>query len=151
MWLAGTRAPTRCGRNPDNSRTSKKLPTLYAVPCGAREAQKAPSLEKILHQKLNKKEKQNAFAGQAPATETTAAEGSQCLIPWAMVGVIGLPHSLQDDIHHPRTSSAMRGSQGIPEIGDRLRSSKTLDTSLTRVTNQLASMTQSTLASRRSL
>jgi hypothetical protein len=44
----------------------------------------------------------------------------------------------------------MRGSWGIPEIGDILRSSRTLDTSLTRVANQLVSTTRSTSASRRS-
>jgi hypothetical protein len=37
MWLAGTRDLTHYGRNPDNSETSEKLPTLYEVQCGARE------------------------------------------------------------------------------------------------------------------
>jgi hypothetical protein len=37
MWLAGTRAPTHCSRNSDNSWTSEKLPTLYVVPYDARE------------------------------------------------------------------------------------------------------------------
>jgi hypothetical protein len=39
MWLAGTRAPTHCSRNLDNSGTSEILPTLYVVPHDPREQQ----------------------------------------------------------------------------------------------------------------
>jgi hypothetical protein len=37
MWLAGTRAPTHCGRNPNNSGIGEILPTLHVVPYEARE------------------------------------------------------------------------------------------------------------------
>jgi hypothetical protein len=70
-----------------------------------RQTQKAPSPENIIHQtKTN--EKQHVITGRAPAMVI----GSQCLIPGAVAGVIGLLHALQDDIHCPKMLLAVRGS-----------------------------------------
>jgi hypothetical protein len=56
---------------------------------------------KIYYIKIKQK-KQNTIAGWAPVMETTAAEGSQCLIPGDVAGVICLLHVLQDLVHCPQ-------------------------------------------------
>jgi hypothetical protein len=71
MWLAGARGPTRCGRNPNNGRTYKISPTLYAVPYGGRKWQrqsqrgkcKTRQVQKIYYTNI-KQEKQNFIAGK---------------------------------------------------------------------------------------
>jgi hypothetical protein len=77
----------------------------------------------------------------------TMVTGSQCLIPRDVAGVVGLVPVLQDDVHHPKTSSVVHGSRGIPGMEDIPRSSRTLYMNLTRVTSWPALMMQSAFVS----
>jgi hypothetical protein len=70
------------------------------------------------------------------------------LIPWTMVGGVGLPHVFQDGACCPQDVAShawVLGMGGMP------RSTRTLETSLTKIASHPASVSHPTLASLRDL